>query len=300
MTGSAAIYSQTAAGLADVAVEIFLLIGVSRSARPADPRHPLGYGRERFFWSLFAAIGIFVGGGGVAIDQAIRMAQHPTRVTSYTLGYAVLAITVILDSVALAVILRPVRVLAAERGQSLRQLLVRSTDPATTTVVVGTLAGVVGGLAAIGGLTARQLTGSATPDALASALIGVVLMAGSVQLVRTNRDLLTGRGVAPALVDAMRVVIEAQAGVLAVPDLFAVVVGPSTLVVNGDVTIADDRGVPEVEAALASAAEALRRRWPFVVYVYLTPVAQHRPRNGRLTAQQLSLDVGETGDVMRR
>ena len=83
VTGSAALRAQTAASAADVAVQVFLLIGVLSSVRPPDETHPLGYGRERFFWSLFAALGIFVGGGVLGIDEAVRSALHPAAVRSY-------------------------------------------------------------------------------------------------------------------------------------------------------------------------------------------------------------------------
>jgi divalent metal cation (Fe/Co/Zn/Cd) transporter len=83
VTGSVALRAQTAASLAAVAVEVFLLIGVLSSARSPDETHPLGYGRERFYWSLFAALGIFIGGGGLALEQAVSSALHPSPVVNY-------------------------------------------------------------------------------------------------------------------------------------------------------------------------------------------------------------------------
>ena len=82
LTGSVALRSQVAAAVGDMAVQVFLLIGVISSRRPLDDRHPLGYGRERFFWSFLAAVGIFIGGGGYALDQAIGAALHPSRSAS--------------------------------------------------------------------------------------------------------------------------------------------------------------------------------------------------------------------------
>ena len=104
VSGSVALGAQTLAAAADVAVEVFLLIGVFSSARPADDAHPLGYGRERFFWSFLAALSSFVGGGGLGLAGSIRAALHPSPVDHYTLAYAVLATTLALDALALEVV----------------------------------------------------------------------------------------------------------------------------------------------------------------------------------------------------
>ena len=278
LTGSVALRAQTAASAAAVAVEVFLLIGVLSSARPPDDTHPLGYGRERFYWSLFAALGIFIGGGGLALEQAVDSALHPSPVDNYLVAYLVLAATIILEGFALLVALRPLRRQAAGRGISLRTHLLRSTDPALTTVGLSGGCAVIGGVVAAVGVLVSQETGSATPDTVASALIGLLLLATSVFLLRTNRQLLSGRGVPLPMLLEMRRIVAAERGVVDVPDLFAVVVGPSSLIVDGDVTFADELDVPEVEETIVRSAAALRERWPSIEYVYLTPVPRARPR----------------------
>jgi cation diffusion facilitator family transporter len=280
-TGSVALRAQTAANAADLAVIAFLLIGVLSSDRPADESHPLGFGRERFFWSLFAALGIFVGGAGLSLQAAASAALHPSPVDHYAIAYLVLAATVALDAFALVIALRPIRLQAAGRGISLRAQAQRSTDPAAMTVVVGGTCAVVGAVAAATGLVASQVMGNVAPDTVASAFIGLVLLVASVILLRTNRALLLGRGVPLQMLREMRAIVAAQQGVVAVPDLFAVVVGPSSLIVDGDVTFADDLTVPGVEEAIAHSAAALRERWPSINYVYLTPVSQARSRRAR-------------------
>ena len=281
LTGSVALRSQVAAAAADIAVQIFLLIGVLSSTRPSDEDHPLGYGRERFFWAFLAALGIFLGGGGFALDGAIRAALHPSPADHYTIAYLVLAVTVALDAFALEIQLRPLHRQADRRGISLRALLRRSTDPAATTVVVGGGCGVVGGVVALAGLFVSQQTGSATPDTVASMLIGLLLVGASAFLLHTNRELLSGRGVPLSTSRTMREIVAAQPGVVDVPDLFAFVVGPSSLIVNGDVTFDDDLDVPAVERTIMRSAAALGERWPSIDYVYLTPVPRARvPRGG--------------------
>lgn len=278
LTGSVALRAQTAASAAAVAVEVFLLIGVLSSARSPDETHPLGYGREGFYWSLFAALGIFIGGGGLALEQAVDSALHPSPVGNYLIAYLVLAATIVMEAFALLVAVIPLRRQADNRGISLWAHLLHSTDPALTTVALSGGCAVIGGAVAAIGLAVSQVTGSPRPDTVASALIGVLLLLTSVFLLRTNRQLLSGRGVPLPMLSEMRRIIASQPGVIDVPDLFAVVIGPSSLIVDGDVTFADDLDVPAVEQTIMRSAAALRERWPSIEYVYLTPVSQARLR----------------------
>jgi len=226
----------------------------------------------------FAALGIFVGGTGLSLEAALSSAVNPSTVDHYPIAYLVLATTVLLDSFALVIAVRPVRRQAAGSGISLRAQVRRSTDPAAVTVVVGGACAVVGAVAAAAGLILCQLTGSAAPDTLASAFIGLMLFVASVILLRTNRGLLSGRGVPLRMLREMRLIVAAQPGVVAVADLFAVVVGPSSLIVNGDVIFADDLTVPGLEHAIMLTSAALRERWPSIDYIYLTPVPKARSR----------------------
>src|SRR5438270_10576658 len=72
LTGSAALLSEAAHSVGDSVTEVLLLTALRRSARPADRRHPFGYGKERYFWSLLAAIGILVSGAGFSFYQGVR------------------------------------------------------------------------------------------------------------------------------------------------------------------------------------------------------------------------------------
>lgn len=129
ITGSTALRAQTAVNVAEVAVVVFLLLGVLKSVREPDERHPLGHGRERFFWSLFAALGLFFGGGGLALDEAVQSAFHPTHVHSYALAYIVLAITAVLDAYSLVIGLRPFLDQASRRNFTPRSICAAARIP---------------------------------------------------------------------------------------------------------------------------------------------------------------------------
>src|SRR3954467_7900730 len=103
ISGSAAMLSEAAHSVADTSNQGLLLVAVKRSNKPADKRHPFGYGRERYFWSLLAAVGIFVGGGVFAIGQGIHHLTSGGGEDGYfKLSYIVLGIAFVLESVSWA------------------------------------------------------------------------------------------------------------------------------------------------------------------------------------------------------
>jgi divalent metal cation (Fe/Co/Zn/Cd) transporter len=63
--------------LADTANDLFLFVAQRRSTRGPDDRHPLGYGREAYFWALIAALGVFI--AGAAIREVLITFTGPGR-----------------------------------------------------------------------------------------------------------------------------------------------------------------------------------------------------------------------------
>src|SRR5918911_4363755 len=77
LTGSPALLAETLHTTADAGNEVFLWVALRRSRRPPDATHPLGYGPERYYWALLAAIGMFVIGGALSIWDGITALVHP-------------------------------------------------------------------------------------------------------------------------------------------------------------------------------------------------------------------------------
>ena len=59
LTGSSAMASEAIHSLVDTGNEILLLYGLHRAAKPPDELHPLGHGRELYFWSFIVVALIF-------------------------------------------------------------------------------------------------------------------------------------------------------------------------------------------------------------------------------------------------
>ncbi|HMC72161.1 MAG TPA: cation transporter, partial [Mycobacteriales bacterium] len=169
LSGSAAMISESAHSLADTTNEGFLLVAVKRSTRPADERHQFGYGRERYFWTLLAAVGIFVGGGVFSVLQGVNELRSPSeRSGHFTLTYIVLAVSFVLEAISWLQASRQLRSDAAETDRGFHRQLWDTSDPAVTTVFFEDSAALVGLLIAALGVGLHEATGNHVWDGLAS------------------------------------------------------------------------------------------------------------------------------------
>src|SRR5690242_10892709 len=80
ITGSGAMLAETLHSSADCGNQLLLLLGIKRSQRPPDAAHPLGYGREMYFYSFIVALLLFTGGGMFSIYEGVHKLQHPEPV----------------------------------------------------------------------------------------------------------------------------------------------------------------------------------------------------------------------------
>ncbi len=76
-TGSTAMIAEGVHSVVDTLNQILLLVGIKRSGKPADARHPFGYGREIYFYAFVVALMIFLGGGLFAIYEGYERVWHP-------------------------------------------------------------------------------------------------------------------------------------------------------------------------------------------------------------------------------
>ena len=90
LSGSSALLAETAHSLADSLNQILLFVGLRRSVRPPTERHPLGHGKERYFWSVVVALFLFFGGGVFSIYEAYERLAHPHDLANVTVGFVVL------------------------------------------------------------------------------------------------------------------------------------------------------------------------------------------------------------------
>ncbi|MGW4173714.1 cation diffusion facilitator family transporter [Streptomyces chartreusis] len=239
---SSALLSEAAHSVADSLNEVFLLAALRRSRRPPDARHPFGYGKERFFWSLLAAVGIFVMGGCFSFFQgveALRGGGGEEKFSGYVAGMIVLGVAFVAEGLSLVRALRQVR----RQGG----LASGMRDPALRTVVAEDATAVLGVTLAFAGMALHMVTGQVVWEASASLAIGALLVYVAYRLGREARDQLIGEAADPEADARIRALLAAQPEIDSVEALFTMKTGLDTALVAARVDLVPGLDSEQVE-----------------------------------------------------
>ena len=276
MTGSASLVAEAAHSWADAGNEVFLVIANRRSQRPPEPTHPHGFGREAYVWSLFAALGLFVAGAAVSVTHGVQELINPEPAGEFLIGYIVLAVSFALEATSFLQSLRQAKPEARSMDRDLIEHVLATSDPTLRAVFAEDAAALIGILIAATGLGLHQVTGSATPDAIGSILVGLLLGVVAMVLINRNRRFLIGQEADPRVREAtIRALLELPE-VARVTYLRLEVVGPRMLSIVGDVDLTGD----DPESHLAVRLRALEARIsesPVVVGAVLSLSAPDEP-----------------------
>jgi cation diffusion facilitator family transporter len=273
MTGSGALLAETAHSIADALNQILLYVGLRRSEQPATQRHPLGHGKEGYFWALVVALFLFFGGGVFSIYQAYERIAHPHDVEQAGVGFVVLGLSAIFEMFSLSVAVRELRHAARDANVPARRFLGQLQDPALRTVLYEDSAALAGLAAALIGLGLTVATSDNRYDAIASGVIGVVLIYVAYQLAWGARGLIVGQAPPERVRGALEATLASEPYVDKIVELIAVQIGTDQLLVMARVSVRDDIPAGEVERLMARLRERLRRDHPEVTdsYIELAP-----------------------------
>ncbi len=292
LTLSSSMLAEAAHSWADTLNQVFLLTSLRKAARPADSIHPFGYGKERFFWALLAAVGIFVSGAGFSIFQGISSLFHQHKLPDskeFLITYIVLAIAFVLEGASLLRAVKQVRAEADAMGRGFLDHLRRSNDPTVKTVASEDSAAVVGIILAALGNLLHQLTGSAVYDGVASILIGVLLAWIAYALGRDTKDLLIGESADPELRLDIQHLVGQHPEVDAVLEMLTMQLSPDDVLVAMKIDFTQQLDSDQVEQASTQIERELMESFPTVRHVFLDATASsHEQRELSEVIQQLA------------
>ena len=190
MTMSTSMFAESVHSFADTLNQSLLLVGLTRSKKPADHVRGYGYGIERFFWSLISACGILFIGAGITIYHSITSLLHGNHgdTSLGAISVIVLLLALIVESITLYMAVQELK-----GGKKFSQKMFEQADPVTLAVVYEDSAAVIGVIVALIAQLLAYVTGNGVFDALGGLFIGILLGVLAMVLITKNYQYIIGK-----------------------------------------------------------------------------------------------------------
>lgn len=277
LTGSSSMLAEGVHSLADTSNQALLLLGGKRAKRAATPKHPFGYGRERYVYAFIVSIVLFTLGGLFALYEAWHKWSHPEAITNWHwVPIVVLLIAIVMESYALrTAVVESNRV----RGrQSWPEFVRHAKAPELPVILLEDLGALLGLAFALTGVSLTLATGDGRWDAAGTAMIGVLLVVIAVVLAVEMKSLLVGEGAAREHQLAIQRALPGD-GIDAIVHLRTLHLGPDELLVAANVAVAPTATAEEVADAIDAAEHRIRTAVPIAKIIYIEPdlVGENNP-----------------------
>ncbi len=202
VSGSASLLAEAIHSLVDCTNQILLLVGAKKSAKAPDAKHPLGYGREAFFWSFVVANLLFSLGGLFAIYEGVHKLNEHGEVGSPLIGMAILIVSIVMEGYSFWACLKEVK--AQNRYGSLWQWFKNTKSSELLVIFTEDAAALTGLMIAFVCLSLAWVTGQAYWDALGSIIVGAVLVVVAVLLATEVKSFIIGESPADDIQNFVR------------------------------------------------------------------------------------------------
>lgn len=268
LTGSSSMLAESVHSLADSGNQGLLLVGGRRASRAATPKHPFGYGTDRYFYAFVVALVIFALGSLFALYEGVEKLRHPHELERPAIAVAVLVIAVALEGFSFrTAIVESNRI---RGGVSWVQFIRRARAPELPVVLLEDAGALLGLVFALFGVSMAWGTGNSEWDGVGTLAIGVLLAVISVILVIETKSLLIGESAVP---EAEAAIERALVGgkVERVIHLRTMHLGPDELLVAAKIAFSGASTMAEVAAEIDAAEARVRAAEPSARVIYLEP-----------------------------
>ena len=266
-TGSSAMFSEAVHSVVDSSNQLLLLYGIKQSKKPADEKHPFGYGKEMYFWSFVVAILIFGLGAGISFYEGIHKISAPEAATNQIINYVVLGLAIIFESWTCWVAAREFNKTKGSLGYF--EAFRRSKDPALFVVLFEDIAALLGLLVALIAIALSDYLMLPVLDAVASLVISLILTVTAGILTYECKSLLTGEGATKEIVSGINEIAASEAGVKSVNELLTLHFGPQDILLNISLDFEDGLSADQVEESTTRLESKIKEVFPEISRIFI-------------------------------
>ena len=270
VTGSGAMLAETVHSLADCGNQGLLLLGMRQAKLPPSPEHPLGRGKEIYFWSFLVAVMLFTVGGMYSLYEGWHKLRHPEPLSQWGWAAGVLVFAIAAEAWSTRAAL--VEAGKERRGRSHWQWFRQSRQAELIVIVGENIAALLGLVLALGAVLLSVATGNPLWDALGTLAIGLLLIVVAVFVAIEVKAMLVGQSADPVVQRKILDFLEARPAIERVVNLVTLQLGDEVMVS----VQAQMRAPGGVDAAsefdqIDRIEEAMRQVFPQVRWIFFEP-----------------------------
>ena len=270
ITGSAGLLAEAFHSAADTGNQGLLMLGSKRAQRQATPKHPFGYGRERYFWSFVVALVLFSLGGMFAIYEGISKLRHPHETENLPVAIGILVFAILLETFSLMTAVKEANHVKPPKT-SWWNFIRHAKSPELPVVLLEDTAAEIGLFFALGGVVLSELTHNPRWDAVGSLAIGLLLVAVAFILGIEMKGLLMGESASPEQEDAICAAMNANGQVNHVIHMRTQHLGPDELLVGAKLEFNIGLSIEELACAIDAVEVDIRQAVPIARVIYIEP-----------------------------
>lgn len=269
ISGSASMLAEAIHSFVDCANQALLLIGNKAAAKTPSERHPLGYGREAFFWSFIVAIMLFSLGGVFSIYEGAHKLSSHEPVESPIIVVAILLVAIGLESYSFKACLNEVR--AKNRFGSLWTWFKKTTEAELLVIFTEDLAALLGLVFALVCVSLAWFTGNMMWDAAGSILVGVLLVIVAVALSLEIKSLIIGEAPSMDIRPAVEAIVSERIPGGRVLTFLALQTGASEMMVSYKISPGSLNDVTRLIDSINDVEAEVKNRFPEVKWQFVEP-----------------------------
>lgn len=272
ITNSSAMLSEAVHSVVDTLNEILLLHGMKKSQKPANAKHPFGYGRELYFWAFIVALMVFALGAIVSVYQGVLHILHPEEMKNPLVNYIVLGFAILCEGTSWFVALKAFKKTKGRLGYF--EAFRRSKDPTTFTVLFEDSAALIGLFIALLGIFLAHQLDMPVLDGVASILIGVVLAVSAFLLARETKGLLLGETADPQLRHNVLQIAQDDVAVQSANGVLTEQIGAHQVIASLSLEFKDNLTSDDIELCVNRIEARIRQIHPEIVALFVKPQTQ--------------------------
>ena len=228
LTGSGAMLAESIHSFADSSNQGLLFFGLKATKKNPDTIHPLGYGKEIYFWSFIVALILFSMGGLFSIYEGIHKINAHEGLKTPGIAIIVLLISMVFETASLYGCVKQINRL---RQNSTLFEWYRSSRQSELIVVLGEDTAALLGLSlALIAVVLSVMTGNPVFDAFGSISIGILLVIVSILLAVKIKSLLIGQSTDDETRDIIKGLLGTYPEIDQVLNLITLQLGPRIMV----------------------------------------------------------------------